>query len=130
MKKKIMYLIIIIAINFVGFYILSPEIFNVCKNSCFTNPVTFGIGQPLFFGMIPISITFLLFLFIKNEKVDYLYKIFTFYILASIVIVFLMPLNCNAFDPICITKTTVSIFLGLIFFIFSIFKIFRSIPKK
>ena len=126
MKKKFIYLLLIIMINFVGFYILSPEIFNVCKNSCFTNPTTFGIGQPLFFGMLPITLTFFIFLFIKNERMGNLYKIFVYYFLVSIILVSLMPLDCNALDPICITKSTVAIFLGIAFFIFSLVKVARK----
>lgn len=126
MKKKLLYLILIILINFIGFYLLSPETFNVCKNSCFTNPITFGIGQPLFFGMLPITLTFLIFLFVKNERIGNLYKIFIYYFIASIILVFLMPQDCNALDPICITKSTVALSLGVTFLVFSLIKLIRN----
>ena len=127
MKKKIIYLVSVLVINFIGFVILSPETFNLCSNNCFTNSVTFGVGQPIFFGMAPITLIFIIFLFIKDEnKIDKLCKLFLYYIFISIIIITIMPLSCNALDPICITKSTVAVFLGVLFLVVSLVKIIRK----
>jgi hypothetical protein len=66
MKNKIIFLCFTVAVCFLGFFLLSPETFNFCKNNCFINPITFGLGQPLFFGMFPFVFVFIILLFIKD----------------------------------------------------------------
>lgn len=126
MKKKLIYLFIVLMLNVIGFYFLSPETFGVCVNSCFTDPVSFGVGQPLFFGTLPITIAFLIFLFIHTDKVDKIYKMFPIYLLGSIILAWLLPVDCNTLTPICINKSISAIFLGLVFLGYGLFIVFKK----
>lgn len=127
MKKKLIYFVLSLILIIIGYTLISPESIGFCKPyGCMNSFRVFAVGQPLFFGILPITLTFLVLLFIKNERIGNLYKIFLPYFLVSVALIFAMPLDCSVFDPICITKSTVAIFLGLVFFIFSMVKIIRN----
>lgn len=126
MKKKILYFVGALLLNILGYIILAPDPSFCFYSFCDVNIFTFNIGKPLFFGMLPISLLFFIFLFIKKEKVDNLYRVFSWVAVITALVILLVPVSCNAFDPICVTKTTVALFVAVVFSIYCVVKLLRN----
>jgi len=73
MKKKIIYLIFSIAMALLGFTLIF--------SSSVSNSVAFSIGQPLFYGFLPIVVYFAILLFFNLDNVKSQYKLFNYYLL-------------------------------------------------
>ena len=125
MKKKILYLFMSLILVLIGFFILTPESVNYCIN-CFDNSLTFDIGQPLFFAFIPFILLLTVALFFKEERVKSNYIIFNIYIGVFIVLVYLLPRNCNIFTPFCPSKTIITFILSVVFVLYSSIKIYKN----
>ncbi len=129
--KKIIFIILAILLTIAGYILIFPESVGYClPYGCINSFRVFSLGQPLFFGMLPITLTFLIFLFIKAEKTNWLYKIFIPYFIVSAGIISILPQSCNVFTPICPSKAGVAILLGIAYLIYSIAYIIRYKPKN
>lgn len=127
MKNKSKYFISSIILMFIGFVLISPESIGLClPDGCMNSFRTFVIGQPLFYGMMPIVFTFLIFLFVRDDRIGDLYKKFIPFLVISIVLVAITPLDCNVLGGICLTKSVVALSLGVVFFVYSMIKIIRN----
>jgi len=126
MKKKILYFVGALLLNILGYIILAPDPSLCFYSFCDVSSFTFNIGKPLFFGMLPISLLFFIFLFIKKERVDNLYRVFSWVAVITVLFIFLVPVSCNALDPICVTKTTFALFISVVFCLYCIVKLVRN----
>jgi hypothetical protein len=132
MKKKLLFLVLSLVLFGVGLFLLTPESFNYCSGYCFSNLITFGVAQPLFFGTIPIILLFIILLFIKDqEKTNGIYNMFLLFFSLAVIVIYLSPTTCNPLSgSLCVfTKSGLSILLSVLFFIISIFKLIKNRNK-
>lgn len=123
MKLKITYLLFSIVVVLLGFFLIfSPKI---------SDSIAFNIGQPLFYGFLPILIYFLILLFFNLDRIKSQYKLFNYYLFGSIVLVFLTPIDCRAPLDLCINKQTSAIILSILFiFISLIYSLVQFLKKN
>ena len=93
-----------------GYILLYPETFGICssENRDCIYPLAFNFGEPLMFGLIPVTIAPIAMLF-SSESVFKLWKKFALvYVPLSVLWIIFSPVSCNAPANMCFDKEMIS----------------------
>jgi len=128
MKKKIIYLTFSLLMILVGFILISPENSIGCSflKLCTDNYIGFSVGRVLFFSFMPIAIWFFFCLFISSDRIKKSYSLFNVFFLITIVVIYILPTDCNPLSGLfCIfTRDLMGLILAFVFIIISVIKLF------